>query len=179
MPRSLRHLIHLVIALVILGAITSCGTRSGRSEFRGSIAENERYDGPVALAIAPVVDGRGAGESEISLWWIQRVMSQELDRMPLYAVVIPLETRTEAHEGELLMQPALTSLKWTQPPGPGSEISMRIRVTHPGTGQVRLDRVYRGDCRHCRFESGQPPIAGPLTALMADLNKDLQRDAAR
>ncbi|EGV16826.1 hypothetical protein [Thiocapsa marina] len=137
-------------------------------------ADGEIYDGPPALAIAPVVDGRAAASPEVSRWWIQKIMAEDLDRTDMFAGVIALEHASEAHEGGVLVQPALTGLTWTRPDQRSGTIAMRIRASDTVTGRVRLDRVYTASCSNCRVSPGQPAVAGPLGVLMQDVAKDLR-----
>ncbi|UHD16654.1 hypothetical protein [Thiocapsa bogorovii] len=137
-------------------------------------APGEIYDGPPALAIAPVVDGRASASPEVSAWWIQKLMADDLDRTDLFAGVIALEHVSEAHEGGLLVQPALTGLTWTRPDQRSGTIAMRIRASDTETGRVRLDRVYTASCSNCKVAPGQPAVAGPLAVLMQDVAKDLR-----
>ncbi|QVL49947.1 MAG: hypothetical protein KFB96_05555 [Thiocapsa sp.] len=189
-PRRLSYLLLVAVAaLVIAGCGSSptsapvqTSTRVGPSTVVGTptrarpraTASGEIYDGPPALAIAPVVDGRASATPEVSAWWIQRLMAEDLDRSNLFAGVIPLEHASEAHEGGLLIQPALTALTWTQPNQRSGTIAMRIRASDPETGRVRLDRVYTASCRDCKVPPGQPAVAGPLAVLMQDVAKDLR-----
>jgi hypothetical protein len=164
-------------ALSVL-ALASCGSNSALAP-GGASVDSEIYDGPVAIAIAPVVDGRSAAYQEVSRLLIQNLIVESLDRANLYAAVIPLELHGEAHEGELLVQPALAALQWTSPNQRSGSITMRIRASHAATGRVRLDQVYTGSCRDCKVLPGQPPIAGPLTVMMQDVIKDLRVRAVR
>lgn len=189
-PRRFSYLLLVAVAaLVIAGCGSSptsapvqTSTRVGPSTVAGTpaparpraTASGEIYDGPPALAIAPVVDGRASATPEVSAWWIQRLMAEDLDRSDLFAGVIPLEHASEAHEGGLLIQPALTALTWTQPNQRSGTIAMRIRASDPETGRVRLDRVYTASCRDCKVPPGQPAVAGPLALLMQDVAKDLR-----
>lgn len=188
-----RRFSHLLLVAVAALSIASCGssptsapvqtsTRIGTSTAIGTpaparskaTATGEIYDGPPALAIAPVVDGRTSATPEVSAWWIQKLIAEDLDRSDLFAGVIPLEQASEAHEGGLLIQPALTALTWTQPNQRSGTIAMRIRASDTATGRVRLDRVYTASCRDCKVPPGQPAVAGPLAVLMQDVAKDLQ-----
>lgn len=190
---SSRRVLHLLLVAVIALVTASCGsrptsapvqtaTRVGTSTVVGTpaparpkaTAPGEIYDGPPALAIAPVVDGRASASPEVSAWWVQKLMVEDLDRSDLFAGVIPLEHASEAHEGGLLIQPALTALTWTQPNQRSGSIAMRIRASDPETGRVRLDRVYAASCRDCKVPPGQPAVAGPLAVLMQDVVKDLR-----
>jgi hypothetical protein len=137
-------------------------------------APGEIYDGPPALAIAPVVDGRASASPAVSAWWIQKLMADDLDRSNLFAGVIPLEHASEAHEGGLLVQPALTGLTWSRPDQRSGTIAMRIRASDTATGRVRVDRVYTASCSNCKVPPGQPAVAGPLAVLMQDVAKDLR-----
>jgi hypothetical protein len=137
-------------------------------------APGEIYDGPQALAIAPVVEGRASASPEVSRWWIQKLMAEDLDRTDLFAGVIPLEHASEAHEGGVLVQPALTGLTWSRPDQRSGTIAMRIRASDTATGRVRLDRVYTASCQNCKVAPGQPAIAGPLAVLMKDVANDLR-----
>ncbi len=137
-------------------------------------APGEIYDGPPALAIAPVVDGRASASPEVSRWWIQKIMAEDLNRTDLFAGVIALEHASEAHEGGVLIQPALTGLTWNRPDQRSGTIAMRIRASDTETGRVRLDRVYTASCRDCAVPPGQPAVAGPLSVLMQDVAKDLR-----
>ncbi len=189
---SFRRSSHLLVAVYAL-ALASCGssptsapvetsTRIGASTVVGTpapaptraTASGEIYDGPPALAIAPVVDGRTSASPAVSAGSIQRLMAEDLDRSDLFAGVIPLEHASEAHEGGVLIQPALTELTWTQPNQRSGTIAMRIRASDTATGKVRLDRVYTASCRDCKVPPGQPAVAGPLAVLMQDVARDLQ-----
>jgi hypothetical protein len=172
-----RHVLRFVAALSVL-ALPSCGSNSAIAPGVASL-DSEIYDGPVAIALAPVVDGRSAPYQEVSRLWIQNLIAESLDRANLYAAVIPLELYGEAHEGELLVQPALAALQWTSPNQRSGSITMRIRASHAATGRVRLDEVYTGSCRDCKVPPGQPPIAGPLAVMMQDVIKDLRDRAIR
>ena len=188
-PRRFSHLLLVAVAAL---ATVSCGssptsapvqtsTRIGTSTVVGTpaparpkaTASGEIYDGPPALAIAPVIDGRTSASPEVSAWWIQKLIAEDLDRSDLFAGVIPLEHASAAHEGGLLIQPALTALTWTQPNQRSGTIAMRIRASDTATGRVRLDRVYTASCRDCKVPPGQPAVAGPLAVLMQDVAKDL------
>lgn len=187
---SFRRPSHLLVAVYAL-ALASCGssptsapvetsTKIGSSTVVGTpaptraTASGEIYDGPPALAIAPVVDGRASASPAISAGALQKLMAEDLDRSDLFAGVIPLEHASEAHEGGVLIQPALTELTWTQPNQRSGTIAMRIRASDTATGTVRLDRVYTASCRDCKVSPGQPAVAGPLAVLMQDVAKDLQ-----
>jgi hypothetical protein len=192
---SLRRCSHLFVPVAAL-ALASCGssptsapvqsssraapsTLVGAPAPRRSSASGEIYDGPPALAIAPVVDGRTTASPEISSWLIQKLMAEDLDRTDLFAGVIPLESASAAHEGGLIIQPALTALTWTQPNQRSGSIAMRIRASDTATGRVKLDRVYTASCRDCKVSPGQPAVAGPLAVLMQDVAKDLGQGAIR
>jgi hypothetical protein len=172
-----RHFLRFVAALAV-PALASCGSNSAISP-AGTLGDSEIYAGPVAVAIAPVVDGRSTTDQEISRLWIQNLIAESLDRANLYAAVIPLESHGEAHEGELLVQPALAALQWTSPNQRSGSIRMRVRTSHAATGRVRLDQVYTGTCRDCKVPPGQPAIAGPLAVMMQDVIKDLRVRAIR
>jgi len=146
---------------------------------RRAPSSDEIYTGPPAAAILPVIEGRASASPDVSRWWIQKVMAEELDRADVFAGVIPLETREEAHEADLVIQPALTALTWTRPDQRSGNIAMRVRATDAVSGQVRLDRVYTASCNNCRTTPGQPAVAGPVAAMMQDVIKDLARFAAR
>jgi hypothetical protein len=193
-----RRFPHLLVVLYALFTV-SCGTSPtsapvetasgvGRSAAIGAraptpapsppkaraTATGEIYDGPPALAIAPVVEGRASASPEVSRWWIQRLMAEDLNRSDDFAGVIALEHASEAHEGGVLIQPALTGLSWTRPDQRSGTISMRIRASDTATGRVRLDRVYTASCRNCKVSPGQPAVAGPLAVLMQDVANDLR-----
>jgi hypothetical protein len=174
LPRRCLCLIAAVSAL----ALANCGSSSTVGPV-GTRADGEIYDGPVAVAIAPVVDGRPSAYPEVSRAWLQTRMARILDRDDLYAGVIPLGMHGEAHEGEILLQPALTALTWAHPNQRSGSIAMRIRATHVPTGRVRLDQVYNASCRDCKVQPGQPAVAGPFDLLMQDVVKDLRRRASR
>lgn len=150
-------------------------TPSPARSTRATNLVGEIYEGPPAVAVSPVVEGRRAASPEVSSWWLQKLLSDEIDRSDLFAGVIPLESYSEAHEADLLIQPALTALDWTRPNQRSGTISMRIRATHVPTGEVRLDRVYTASCRDCKVAPGQPPVAGPLTVLAQDVIRDLSQ----
>lgn len=143
------------------------------------LVPGEIYTGPPTAAIAPVVDGRAASSSQIPTAWIRDWMSQEIDQADIFAGVIPLPSRDQAHEADLLIQPALTELTWTSPDQRSGKLVMRIRATHLPTGRVQLDRIYTGDCRGCRTGAGQPAVAGPLAMILPDLIRDLERETIR
>jgi hypothetical protein len=157
-----------------IGRSAAIGARAPAPPKARATATGEIYDGPPALAIAPVVEGRASASPEVSRWWIQRLMAEDLNRSDDFAGVIALEHGSEAHEGGVLIQPALTGLSWTRPDQRSGTISMRIRASDTATGRVRLDRVYTASCRNCKVPPGQPAVAGPLAVLMQDVAKDLR-----
>lgn len=140
-----------------------------------SVDSSETYSGPPAVAIAPVGDARAIRSPQVSLWWIQKLMAQDLERSGVFAGVIRLENTWVEHEADLVIEPSLTDLRWRDAGQSGGDLSLRVRTVDKRSGKIGIDQVYSGDCSHCVIPPGQPPVAGPLADLMPKLTKSLRK----
>jgi hypothetical protein len=149
-------------------ALTACGS--------GTLSERqETYSGPPAAAVAPVTEGRTVPLPQVSRWWIQKVIADELARAEVFAGVVRLEHPRAENEAGVVILPTLMELRWRDPSERGGDVTLRVRVLDKATGRVEFERVYKGGCGRCAVPLGQPSIVGPVSALMEDLSRDLRK----
>lgn len=165
---------HRLLLVLPLLAVIGAGCSS-----TPSVGRNEGYDGPVALAIEPVAEGRAVASPSVSRWWIQKLMAEDLDRSGIFAGVIPLAVPGEANEAGILLEASLTELVWEGAGEQSGTLSLRVRTRDKQSGEVGIDGAYSGRCSGCRVPAGQPTVAGPLADLMSELRQDLDRRYAR
>jgi hypothetical protein len=146
-----------------------CAGRS--SSGRGPADVADTYDGPVALAVAPVIDRRTPVGPGVPTGWIQTAIVNRLERTRDFAGVIALEHPDDGHEGEYLLEPTLVVVG-----GAGARrTGIRARIVHAPTGRVRWDRTYPDTCRSCRAAPGQPISAPGVAEIVAALSSDVVR----
>ena len=167
-PRLVPRLLCILATL----ALVACGSSS-------LTERQETYDGPPAAAVAPVAEGRAIPLPQVSRWWIQKVITEELDRAGVFAGVVRLEHARAENEAALIIEPSLTDLRWRDPSERGGDVTLRVRVLDKTTGRIDFERVYKGGCARCDVPVGEPSIVGPVSALMEDLSRDLRKRYGR
>jgi hypothetical protein len=167
MPSPRRSPVLLSVLAIIL--VAGCAGRS--SSGRGPADVADTYDGPVALAVAPVLDRRIPSSPGVPTSWIQTAIVDRLERTRGFAGVIALDRPDDEHEGEYLLEPSLVAVGGTSAP----RVGIRARLTHAPTGQVRWDRIYPDTCQRCGTAPGQAISAPGLAEVTAALSSDVLR----
>ncbi|TVQ86106.1 MAG: hypothetical protein EA400_13665 [Chromatiaceae bacterium] len=130
----------------------------GFGRFGGGSTED--YQGQFAAALAPVQGSTTPG--------LQQRLLAELEAAGIFANVIAIDSPLERNEAEIIIKPAVVDAQMR-----GSELqalSLGVRATVKGTGEIGLDRVY----------SGRTSRRGDaLTEVMATLTRDLERSFGR
>lgn len=153
-----------------LASVLIAGCGSGPT-----VDRHETYGGPPTVAVNPVTEARAVASPTVSKWWIQKLVTESLDRSGELAGAVALPGPNAENEATVILDLALTELDWQGAGRTSGELSLRVRSRDKASGRSGIDRVYKGRCKGCRIPPGQPPVAGPL----ADLTSDLARDLAR
>jgi hypothetical protein len=128
-----------------------------------TIGRHESYDGPAALAIDPVAEGRAVASPSVSRWWIQKLMAEDLGRSGIFAGVIPLTAPGEANEAGVILEASVNDLVWEDAGQRSGTLSLRVRTRDKLSREVGIDRVYSGRCDGCRVPAGQPRSKASIT----------------
>jgi hypothetical protein len=152
-----KSLLSFLLVLFVAGCSSSGGPI-------GSGPSGEVYSGQLVAAVLPVT---GVGVYQGEGLRLQRQMGQAIADSGTFADVLAPASASDGHEGEVIIRASVQELPRTE----DGRISLNVHAMRKTTGEVGLDRTYKGKCGRC----GADAAGAALADAMKQVNRDLRK----